>query len=146
MPDESFAQALRTVLLSPNTEDDPIVSSIEIVMMDEYLHRMSLRHGNNNVRSTLRRKRIYRLDDGADNAFKIEEGEDQASYIDHLSISEIEESVNSEVDYVSGVNDASFTGSQPTIQSFIMSGMMDDGVISFHTGPSTGSGPITDSR
>lgn len=144
-PDKSFAQALKTVLLSPNAVDDPIVSSIEIVMMDEYLHRKSHGHGNN-VRSTLRRKRNYRLDDGADDGFKIEEGEDHASYIDHLSISEIEESVNSEVDYVSGVNDASFTGSQPTIQSFIMSGMMDDGDISFHTGPSTGSGPITDSR
>lgn len=128
-PHESFVQALRTVFLTPKTVEDPIVSSIEIVMMDDYLHRKGP------VRPLRRTRRDM---DAPDNGSKILE--DPASYFDHLSISEMEESVNSEFDYVSRVNDASFNGSQPTIHSFVM----NDNV-SLHTGPSSGSAPTVES-
>lgn len=126
-PNESFAQALRTVFLSPKTVEDPIVSSIEIVMMNDYMQRKS------HVRPLRRHRRSVDVADN-DNVFNVE---DQASYFDQLSISEMEESVNSDFDYVSRVNDSSFNGSQPTIHSLIM----DDANFSYRTGPSLESVP-----
>jgi hypothetical protein len=107
-PNETFRQALRTVFISPKTIEDPVVSSIEIVMMNDYTNR------KNNV-GTLRRNFPLSGDEHRSKPGYY----DEDSYIYNLSISEMEESVKSELDYVSRVNDASYNGSQLTIHTLM---------------------------
>lgn len=118
-PNESFSQALYTVFVAPKTVEDPVVSSIEIVMLQEYANRK-------NKFQPLRHR--FHLD--AETGSRAEE---EVEYnLCNMSLAEnVEESVNSDFDYVSGVNDSSYQGSQPTsIQTFTNNNTLEAGLSS----------------